>query len=578
MAKSYTTVWVRGDKDSSRGLAKAKRLLQHQFRAVNDLSKLPRGAGVKFFNEENEKWNLYLDNEFNLATGHDAFKKAVNQLDDRLNIFKNVFEKANFGNDCVPLHELVERILKVDWKIFKSNKKLKDELLNLKSINIDFKNGNPNKPLVNFLNRNKDLNFRFKYQHSPIKNRKRRRTFDEWISGFKIHDNKKSSGKSPSLINDQQIHFSREFFEKYNLVEYKKIRQMNKYGVVELVNIGIKKVNHEALKKWFNDSVEWYKNKLIESYGDTKKFLGASLHLDESKPHINFQIDNFLTDTTVLAKKYKTKQEIIPIFENSFSGFTVKDIYDIFLTSGKNYSDISNLINNGIITKAKDDDLTKWGNDVTWVWTKEEIIENSFQWTKLDNKSIQKLKNSNKSSEISWYDHLIKSKEIIEINNLKHRTGWDGQNELIYNYKELTNEFIDHSREYWSKELGNELKNEIQDSGFTKELYGLENYNALDVYRRASEKNKINFKNEPIENIITKFSDGRDIMQVRAQNKDELIDLLKEISQQFKKGNFNKKNKAIAEFYKLTRNMEYSVNIVNDIIENIKNRDNYRSK
>lgn len=50
------------------------------------------------------------------------------------------------------------------------------------------------------------------------------------------------------------------------------------------------------------ESINFFKEKLIETYGDDEKFLGASLHLDETKPHINIKMDNFEVRKTYWTK------------------------------------------------------------------------------------------------------------------------------------------------------------------------------------------------------------------------------------------------------------------------------------
>lgn len=292
------------------GYQEAIKLLYHQFREImnsKDALKITKNLIMK-----NSAWNYYMDNDFNFSTGKEALEKAINSLDERLNKYKIKWLKSEWGHDSYGFEEVKEMILKVDHKLFNDNPELKNELISLNK-NDNFVEGNPNKEIINFLKKNRKIGHDFKFVYFRGRySTNLRRTWEEYINGMSVNkkNNFKTQGKKPSFINDIQIHISREWFEEMEWVRYKKVNNLNAKQEVVKENLYIEEIlNDKALKNWFEESVDHFKNLLIEVYGNTDKFLGASLHLDETKPHINIHIDNF-EEETVYFRKILNEKEI----------------------------------------------------------------------------------------------------------------------------------------------------------------------------------------------------------------------------------------------------------------------------
>lgn len=287
MAKMFNTIIARVNNLYS--YSSALKALNHMLR-IGDPQKF-KDSNEKYFNPENTVYNQYFlgaeknkDNKF-------IFESIKKNMDKQIKILEDDHNFKMLGHHSIALKKLKNQIYGLNYALFSQNKEQRNELYELED----------HLSLKKFLKINKDIKFNFKDKQSESKYI----SWEDFMLGKTKYYNKdigktilKEKAHKPSFITNIQIHASREWFEQMRWIDYNKKAIINIDPITgnlipAMENIGVKSIkDYDAIGEWTQKNIEVVRNKMIEKTGSANNLLAASLHMDESKPHIDIMISN----------------------------------------------------------------------------------------------------------------------------------------------------------------------------------------------------------------------------------------------------------------------------------------------
>ena len=327
MAKNFNTIFAKIQ--PVYGYQEALNLIAHDLR-IGNANKF-KNRNEKYFNPENSKNNLYIDASLARMEKQNLFDKAKRTLDQQIDTLRSEHEFRNYGHHSIDLEKLKKQVIGANFNLFYKNK---NSYLN------QLDKVENHKDLKKWIKDNDEISFEWFNGLVPSK----QISWEEFLNGYgmrKVDDgwekvqkrfNKKEFNfetgefeqgliKKPSFVSNLQIQASREWFEQMEWVEYKKqaVFQINpKTGMkmFAMENTGIKEIKMpEELARWVEKNTELVNERLKAICGHTDNLLAVSMHVDESKPHLNFELSNIYRRDYYYEKDEKGNLKAVEYFK-----------------------------------------------------------------------------------------------------------------------------------------------------------------------------------------------------------------------------------------------------------------------